>query len=286
MTSIPRDTSRDSRIEDPTNTYLVHAAAHRLVGPAIRAGISANAVSFVGLGLGGLAALAYSNWRDPWLATLGFALSVAWLVADGLDGKIARATGTSSALGRVLDGICDHGVFALLYVATAASIATPEAWALAVAAGLAHAVQSTLYEAERARFHRRAAGDPGKGPRPARTGNPLERLYDRVAGSLEPLARRFDDTLAASPEPAGLTRRYVAKAAPALKAMTPLSANTRVIAIWLACLIGDPRLYWWLEIVPLSLLAVGTIVWHRRVEAVLAAAPTAVRPDPDPSKAY
>src|SRR3546814_9333837 len=45
------------------------------------------------------------------MATIGLPLSLFWLVADGLDGMIARATGTPSAAGRVLDGLCDHGVF-------------------------------------------------------------------------------------------------------------------------------------------------------------------------------
>jgi CDP-diacylglycerol--serine O-phosphatidyltransferase len=126
---------------------------------------------------------------------LGLALSIAWLVADGLDGMVARATGTASPLGRVLDGLCDHGVFTLIYVVLACSIGTAACWALTLAAGAAHAVQSNLYESERARFHRRCNG-VAAATRPAPSGNPLVRLYDHVAATLERFAGRFDAVLA------------------------------------------------------------------------------------------
>lgn len=266
MTPIAPDTSRDRRIEDVTNLYLIHPAARALVPVAIRAGISANAVSCIGLAIGAGAAWCLYHWQSPLLATIGFALAVLWLIADGLDGMVARATGTASPLGRVMDGICDHGVFALIYIALAMSIGTLEGWLLAVGAGVAHAVQSSLYEAERARFHRRVKGDSGE-LRPVRTRNPLERLYDFVAGSLDRAAARFDRALRAEPALAGV---YGRKAAPAMKTMALLSANMRVLAIWIACLSGDPKLFWWWEIVPLTVIAAMTILWHRRVEAMTA----------------
>lgn len=266
MTPITPDTSRDRRIEDVTNLYLIHPAARALVPVAIRAGISANAVSCIGLAIGAAAAWCFYHWASPLLATIGFVLAVMWLIADGLDGMVARATGTASPLGRVMDGICDHGVFALIYIALAVSIGTLEGWLLAVGAGVAHAVQSSLYEAERARFHRRVKGDSGE-LRPVRTRNPLERLYDFVAGSLDRAAARFDRALRSKPALAGI---YGRRAAPAMKAMALLSANMRVLAIWIACLLGDPKLFWWWEIVPLTIIAAMTILWHRRVEAMTA----------------
>jgi CDP-diacylglycerol---serine O-phosphatidyltransferase len=266
MAVIPPDTSRDRRIEDVTNLYLIHPVARALVPVAIRAGISANAVSCIGLAIGMGAAWCFYHWESAALATLGFALAVLWLIADGLDGMVARATGTASPLGRVMDGICDHGVFVLIYLALAFSVGTAEGWALAVTAGVAHAVQSSLYEAERARFHRRIKGDSGEA-RPVRTRNPLERLYDFVAGSLDRAAGRFDRALREQPAIASV---YGRNAAPAMKAMALLSANMRVVAVWLACLLGDPQLFWWWEIGPLTIIAAITILWHRRVETMTA----------------
>src|SRR3546814_16999807 len=86
-----------------------------LLGWALRLGVPANMVSIAGLLVGIASALAYFHWQNPLWAAAGLLLSLGWLVADGLDGMIARATGTSSAADRVLDGICDPGVFICIY---------------------------------------------------------------------------------------------------------------------------------------------------------------------------
>ena len=262
------DGSRDPRIEDPTNRWIVHLAGRLLLPLAIRLRIPANLVSIVGLAFGAAAAWCYWDWQDPASALLGFLFCIAWLIADGLDGMIARATGTTSALGRVLDGMCDHMVFVLLYVTLGWSIDTPQSWTLGSVAGVAHALQATLYEGERVRFHRRLRGDPGGG-RAAPSRLFLVRLYDKLATSLDRWAAPFDRMLARSNDPERLGRIYGAEAAPALRFMWVLSNNMRVITLYLACLAGDAQLFWWLEVGPLSLIAVTGIILHRRAEARL-----------------
>jgi hypothetical protein len=261
----PPDGSRDLRTEDPTNPWVVHLAGRMLLPLALRLRIPANAVSVAGFALGAAAAWAYLDW--PNRATLGFLLCLAWLIADGLDGMIARSTGTASALGRFLDGVCDHAVFVLLYLALASSLGTAGAWALALTAGAVHAVQSTLYEGERVRFHRRVRGEVGEASPPS--GNPLLRLYDTVAGSLDRAAAPFDAALAAAPDPLAFGTRYGERAWRPLRFMALLSNNMRVLLIWLACLAGDPRWFWWAELGPLTLVVVAGILWHRRVERKL-----------------
>ncbi len=243
-------------------------------------GISANSVSLGGLALGGLAALSYAQWESWPFAVLGLALSIAWLVADGLDGMVARATGTASPLGRVLDGLCDHGVFTLIYVVLASSIGTAACWALTFAAGAAHAIQSNLYESERARFHRRCNG-VAVAARPVSSGNPLVGLYDHVAGMLERFAGRFDAVLAGQAAPADLANAYGAAAAAPMRLMSLLSANVRVYAIFFACLASDPRWFWWFELIPLSVILLVGLVWHRRVEARLVRSASARSVNPE-----
>ena len=269
MTTPPPDGSRDRRIEDPSNRWLIHLTARALLPPALRARVSANAVSLGGLALGIGAALAYAGWRTPGLALVGLILSLCWLIADGLDGMIARATGTSSAFGRFLDGACDHGVFALLYIALACSIGTAHAWVLAVTAGVAHAVQSSLYEGDRARFHRRSKGVVEIMP-PKLSTNPLVRLYDTVAGSIGRLGRPLEEALAASTDPVELGRAYAAQAVAPMRLMILLTANTRVFVLFLACIVGRPQLFWWAEIVAMTPVAALGLAWHRRVEGQFA----------------
>ena len=265
----PPDGSRDRRIEDPTNHWVVHLAGRMLLPLALKAKVSANMVSVAGLAVGTGAALAYLGWRDPALATLGFLLTIAWLVFDGLDGMVARATGTASPLGRFMDGLCDHGVFLILYLALGASIDTPEAWITGTIAGFVHGVQANLFESERARYQRRVRGDPGGEARPP-PANAAMRFYDRLAGSLDRLAGRFDSALAAAPDRRGLAAAYGDRAAPALKLLNLLNANARILALYAACLAGDPMLFWWWTLGPLTFLTVAGLVWHRRIEARLA----------------
>jgi CDP-diacylglycerol---serine O-phosphatidyltransferase len=268
MTVPPPDGSRDRRIEDPTNLLVIHPAGRALLPVALRLGLSANAVSIAGLVFGVGAAACYYNWHSTTSVVVGFALSIAWLVADGLDGMIARATGSASAFGRFLDGLCDHGVFLVIYVALAWSIGTAGAWATAAVAGVAHAVQSSLYEGERARFHRRVKGQPVPATI-ARDSSPLVRLYDLVAGWPDRLSQGFERRLSVAADPARFGQLYGEQAAPAMKTMALLSANVRVIAIAAACLLADPRLFWWFEIVPLTMIAAIAMARHRRAEQAL-----------------
>jgi CDP-diacylglycerol---serine O-phosphatidyltransferase len=259
------DRSRDRRIEDPSNLWIIHPTSRSLLPWFVARGISANAVSVGGLCLGTLAAFADAKWRQWPLPLIGLLLSMAWLVADGLDGMIARTTGTASPVGRFLDGMCDHGIFLLIYVGLAASIGTAEAWMLAVSAGALHAVQSSVYEGERARFHRRCLGVATATLAPGR--NPLVRIYDHVAGALDWWGVRFDDVLRRNPDPVQLGAAYGASAAKPLRMMSLLSANVRVYAIFLACMARDPRLFWWFELLPMTGILIIGIYWHRRVES-------------------
>lgn len=264
MTPPPPDGSRDRRIEDPTNLWIIHPLGRRLLPWFVARGISANAVSIGGLILGIGAAAAYYNWSVWPFPFIGLLLSVCWLVADGLDGMVARATGTASPLGRFLDGVCDHGVFILIYCAMAASIGTREGWAWALSAGAFHALQSNLFESERARFHRRCKGIAATAQAPS--GNPLVRGYDRLSGVVDRFAQAFDDTLRRQSDPRHLADAYGEQAARPLLLLSLLSANVRVWAIFIACVAGNPRFFWWFELVPMTAILVIGLVWHRLVE--------------------
>lgn len=231
---------------------------------ALRLRLSANLVSLAGLAFGVGAAAAYARWPDWRWASVGFALCVAWLIADGLDGMIARATGTSSAFGRFLDGVCDHLVFAMLYVMLAWSIGGASTWLLAVVAGVAHGVQSSLYEGERMRQLRRARG----GTLAAATvaANPLVRAYDALSGSIDRWALPFDIAADQGADGGGLGARYSEEAAPILRRMSLLSNNARVMLLYVVCLADQPRWFWWVEIAPMSIIAIWGIVRLRVIE--------------------
>ena len=59
---------------------------------------------------------------------------------------------------------------------------------------------------------------------------------------------------------------YAEAAVPPMHLMSLLSANVRVYAIFAACLLGNPKLFWWFEIILLTSILIIGFVWHRSVE--------------------
>jgi len=105
---------------DSTLRPLIDPPLHILGRGLAATGVSANQVTFAGLGLGLGAAVAilFQNF------TLALALIVASRLADGLDGAIARIRG-KTAFGSYLDIVSDFAFYAAIPVAF--GIAFPEA---------------------------------------------------------------------------------------------------------------------------------------------------------------
>jgi phosphatidylglycerophosphate synthase len=268
--------ARPPVIEDPSNLWLVHPLADRLLPAALRLGIHPNSVSFTGMGFGALAGLCYWHWQQPAAVLLGFLLMLGWHVMDGLDGKLARASGKTSPLGRLIDGLCDYLVFIFVLIPVALSLPDWRAsLALALFGGACHAVQSAWYEGEREAWKRRARGIFAGESRPL-AGGRFEALYNAIESRLGSGTRAIDHALAVDP---ALLPAYLARMAPAVRRLSILSANNRTIMLAVACLAGNPRLYWYWEIVVLSLVAIAMAVALRRFEAAITKA--AMGPDAD-----
>jgi phosphatidylglycerophosphate synthase len=269
---------RTFEIEEITNFYFIHPVASRLTPLFARLGISPNAVSLAGMAFGISAGVAYYPYQDLRCALAGFILMIAWHVMDGADGQLARLTRSQSDLGKILDGICDYVVFIAVYSAWAAALNRETGgwgWALAIAAGLSHAVQSAAYEVQRQEYNfwgwdRKSAELLALDARPARTaGGPIVprlmdmiyRLYVRcqlqVAGVVMEFHKRLATTLEAEPERAAFFReRYRALFAPSVRWWSVMSANYRTLGIFIAALIGRPQYYFWFEIVGFNLILI------------------------------
>ncbi len=248
----PTTAVRYPRIEDPSNIRLIDPIARLLVPLAVKLRISANAISIAGLPVGAAAAAAYWHWQQPGLAIIGFLLTVLWLVFDSLDGMVARTTNTSSAFGRELDGICDHIVFIFLYIGLALSIGGAAICVLTFFGSLAHAIQASLYEAERDRFHRRMRGEPPAVAGPS-SRNAAIRFYNWLQSRLDRASAPFDRFLAASPDRGSEKRAYVQRVMPIFALMLPLTQNMRLVALFAAYLVRRMPLFLWYELTVLTL---------------------------------
>lgn len=261
-------TARPSEIEPLSNRFLIHPVAHALLPLAIRLRLRPNQVTATGLALGVLAGVAYSRWHDWRWATLGLLLMIGWHVMDGLDGMLARSTGQTSDLGRLLDGVADYTAFVAVYVALAIAAPDPQvAIVAAIVSGACHALQALFYEGERVTYIRRMAGNFAAARR-SQVGGIVEALYNRGEALLGNRTRPFDLELqAADPaRRAQLLARWQQKSRRVFRVMALLSANGRTLAIWIAVLLADPMLFWLWEMVPLTLLAIWSAFALRRAE--------------------
>jgi len=274
---------RPNSIEELSNQYVVHPISAVIAKVAIKLGISANIVSFIGLGAGWLAAYFYFNQPSLGFVLAGFLSMFAWHVFDGADGRVARATGTSSAFGRIIDGICDHLVFGAVYIAFVLYLlktgSSPMIWLLAFAAGVSHAVQAAGYEERRQKYQRRTRGIERSevtdkllsvdGKKSALAG-----IYDAaqrlVSGGTSPLDIKLkqmrDDN-----ESFGDIQTLINKTSGIVRAWALLNANNRTIAIALFAALGLPVMYFVYEIVVLNAILIGLIIYERNAEAKIAA---------------
>lgn len=169
-------------IEELVDIYFYRRAGYVIAVAARLARLTPNALS-IGAGVVGMVGGALLAW--PQRAPLGVALLVLHGIVDSADGQLARMTGQTSQLGRVLDGLAGYATHVALYLGLVAAVR--DDWGLATALGVAAvsgactALQAQMYD-----YHRTAyAGYAIKGRIPTELAAP------HVAGPLAPLASAY-----------------------------------------------------------------------------------------------
>jgi len=274
----PDDYGRPLSIEELSNRYVVHPLSSIIERFAVKQGLSANLISFLGLGAGWLAALFY-YYQDHRIYVLGgFLFMVAWHVFDGADGRVARATGTSSAFGRIIDGICDHLVFGAVYIAFVlhliASGNSPWVWALGLAAGISHALQAAGYEERRQKFQRRLKGAARHTVASRLTEidgkqSILARTYDRAQTLLSGGSSNLDKVIDYNRSvniPESATQEMIGETTVIVRAWALLNANNRTLMLAIFAWFKQPILYFFYEIIVLNVLLLGLVVYEHWTE--------------------
>jgi phosphatidylserine synthase len=241
-------------------------------------------VSVAGAGAAAAAAVCYAGLAYPLSVAAGFLAHVTWHVLDGADGELARRTGRSSPTGELVDGICDYAGQAILYAGLAVVLAAALgiwAWPLALASGLARAVQANSYESRRREYQYWGYGGSwirqtlsAGGPSPPGGLAALGRLYlvlsAKVARTNPQLQQALDRGLQSPGEGASQTRAlYRAHQRRVIAAAAPLSANARTIALVLSMALGSPLYYFLYETFGLTLVLLWSLHAQRRADAAL-----------------
>lgn len=272
---------RPRELEDALNHHLYHPLAWQLARVLAHTPITPNMVSIIG-GLAVVAAgIAYLETGVA-AALTGLALHMSWHVIDGADGDLARMTGRTSPRGEMIDGLCDYLSHFVLYLLLASVLARTMggwAWAIMLAAGAAHAIQSNHVEVQRRFYLHWIYGKPWLINARPEGGGPLAwlvSLYLRVAAGLSPHALAIDRAVtAAADDPARLAAlRATIRAhwTPLLRLEKWLGPNQRAIALGLSMLLtGSPLAYFVYGGAWLSLLLAASVVLHDRAARAIAA---------------
>lgn len=282
---------RPLSIEDASNRFFIHPLSDLIVTVGIKIGLSPNLVSLAGLGSGILAAFLYYDLPAPAQVFGAFAAMLGWHILDGADGRLARATGKTSAFGRILDGICDHLVFSAVYLAFAFQIISTGApatvWWLVVGAGLSHAVQAAGYEERRQKYQRRLNGISREmveenlltvgGKKSA-----LAIIYDLAQKAVAGRDYGLDAKLVALRGKEGgesLAMALVAKTVPMVRTWGLLNANNRTFLIFIFALMGQPLWYFIFEVTVLNMILLWLMFAEKNVErSIIAQMPVTEAP--------
>ena len=254
-----------------------------------RLGISPNAVTVASIFLGVAAGVLFYP-ADLWVNVIGMALLVWANTFDSADGQLARLTGCYSKLGRILDGLSGDLWFATIYVAICLREihisdffgAHPWViWLMALLAGGCHARQAALADYYR-QFHLYFVKGEG--------GSELDRASDLAAqlratplrGNfwrkvmllfyknytdnqelLTPAMQRLRAAMGAcvrgvSP---GFRDDFRAASRPLMKYTNFLTFNWRSITLFASLAVGQPWLYFAVELTVFN--AVTAYMWWR-----------------------
>jgi hypothetical protein len=280
-----RQERHPKELEDWLNARIFHPLGDKLAVFLVPTGVTPNMVSFGGWVLIVASAFLYTGLAWPVSVLLALPLHLLWHVFDGADGDLARRTGKASALGELVDGVCDYSGHIILYVVLAAFLSrqTPAiggwAWWIATAAGASRILQSNHSESQRRIYLWRVYGTPwlkdaygeqggdlDSGGLFTRLFGPFARLYVAGASASNPLSARVDALVARAegrPRERERVSRICRRAArKAIRAQTRLGANLRTVALGVSMMAGSPLWFFLYEIVPLTLL----LLWSRRLQ--------------------
>ncbi len=261
---------RTGEIEEFTNLHFIHPISGWLVPKLAAKKITPNMVSIMGMVFGILGGVAYFHYQNPYMAVAGFLCMIMWHIMDGADGQLARLTKSYSEIGKVLDGVCDYVTFISVYVGIGLILSqqgNSEVWTIILSAGLLHAIQSSAYELQRGEYDywghgKESAALPeikqmiadlkGKSI-PAFMMSQLHigyvRMQRRSSGISAKHREHLKNILQENPDKTDEIRDlYREVFAPAVNTWSIMCANYRTIAIFIACIAGQPIYFFWFEI--------------------------------------
>lgn len=239
--------------------------------------VSADAVTLASLVLGVLAGHLFW-YRSAWVNAAGVLLFVLSDVLDSADGQLARLRGTSTRMGRILDGLADTGRFVSLYGHLGARLYVAHGWngaVLALAALLSHSYQAAAADFIRQAYLYFAVGsgselDVERSPTPenaslwSRISAWLYGDYVRRQAWLFPRTTALARALHGRDVPDSLRRSWAERQRWVVSGCALIAQNIRWVLLALTAVPHWPSAYCWIVVGPLNLVLVFLILSHER----------------------
>jgi hypothetical protein len=277
--------SKGPVVEEWADRRFFRPLGWRLANALLPTRISADAVTLASLVLGVLAGHLFW-YRSAWVNASGVLLFILSDVLDSVDGQLARLRGTSTRMGRVLDGLADSGRFVSLYGHLAARLyVTHWRWggvALALAALFSHAYQAAAADFIRQAYLRFAVGEGDEldvdEDAPIGSGASLwERIsswiygdYTRRQAWLFPRTTALARAYSGREVPESLRRSWAERQRWVVQGCAWIAQNIRFLLLALTAVPHWPAAYCWIVVGPLNLVLVVLILAHEREPKVYA----------------
>ncbi len=219
-------------------------------------------------------------YTSPWLNAAGFALFIISDIFDSADGQLARLRGTSTPLGRVLDGTSDAARFINLAVHLLIRLVLGQHWswlgatALVTAAAVSQSFQSSAIDFIRHAFLALAVGrgseldtegaakHSGNGSWLRRIGVRIYETYNRRQASMFPRTIALLRATRQEPRGPAAAGYYRAEIAPLLPHCAWLGQNFRFIILGVTAVAGWPAGLLWFSVAPMN----AVLLWLVRAQ--------------------
>ena len=239
------------------------------------AGLSPTHLTLIG-GAAGVAggALLY----EPSLGLLGFSLLILHSIFDSSDGQLARLTGHSTELGRLLDGVAGYATFTAVYSAIAAGVVrdggSPLIFLAAALAALSNVAQAQMYDYHRTSYMTIAI----KGVAPTGAAPPigpawaawLMNVYRRLQRQLIGLHGDVEAAVAARAHQETVSEEDRARYRRAfywpVRGWNVLGDNTRFYAIGFLAWTHHLEWFFAFVLVPMNVALAALWLWQRRAD--------------------
>jgi phosphatidylglycerophosphate synthase len=275
--------SKGPVVEEWADRRFFRPAGWRIATALAPTRVSPDDVTLASLVLGVIAGHLFW-YTNAWVNAAGVGLFIWSDILDSADGQLARLRGTSTRMGRILDGLADSARFLSLYLHLAARLyVSGRGWGgvvLALAALFSHAYQAAAADFIRQAYLHFAIGRGGEldVAEPAVTSGPAsiwKRIsawiygdYTRRQAWLFPRTTALARSLSGRDVPESLRRSWAERQRRVVRGCAWIAQNIRFLLLALTAVPHWPAAYCWIVVGPLNVLLLALILAHERVPSL------------------